>query len=108
MTEGMHFAFEEKVMRKILPFALLALALPAVAQAQDPDDITVQGRHGYTVKTPMTSQTYKLHGKLADGRYFRLSVKGSRVSGDVDGMPVYFHMPRPGHIMGDPMHASPA
>jgi hypothetical protein len=103
-----HFTSKEKVMRKIIPLALLALALPAVAQAQDPDDITVQGRHGYTTKSQLTPQTYKLQGKLADGRYFRLSVKGRRVSGDVGGMPVYFHMPRPGHIMGHPMHASPA
>jgi hypothetical protein len=93
-------------MRKIIPLALLALAVPAVAQAQEEVGITVQG-HRY-VKTRMTPQTYKLQGQLADGRYYRLSVKGSRVSGDVDGMPVYFHMPRPGHIMGHPMYASPA
>ena len=95
-------------MRKIIPFALMALAIPAVAQAQNSDDITVQGRHGYTSRVQLTPNTYKLQGKLADGRYFRLSVKGRRVSGDVDGIPVYFHMPRPGHIMGDPMMASPA
>jgi hypothetical protein len=95
-------------MRMIIPLAMLALALPAAVQAQEPGDITVQGQHYRYHRSQVSPRTYKLEGRLTDGRYFRLSVKGRRVSGDMGGMPVSFFMPRPGHVMGHPMYASPA
>ena len=95
-------------MRKIIPLTILALALPVAAQAQPESDITVQGQRFFYEKTQLSPETYKLEGRMRDGRWFRLSVKGRRVSGDFDGKPVYFVMPRPGRIMGHPMYASPA
>ena len=95
-------------MRILIPLAMMALAMPVVAHAQEPGDITVQGQRYRYHMTPMSPQSYKLEGRTIDGRWFRLSVKGHRVSGDFDGMPVYFHMPRPGRVMSHPMFSSPA
>jgi len=95
-------------MRTIIPLAMIALALPVAAQAQLESDITVQGQRFLYQRTQLSPQTYKLEGRMLDGRWFRLSVKGRRVSGDFNGKPVYFVMPRPGRIMGSPMYASPA
>lgn len=95
-------------MPKFIPLALFAMALPVVAQAQEDTGFTVEGQRFFYNKTQLSPQTYKVEGRLTDGRWFRLSVKGRRVSGDFDGKPVYFVMPRPGHTMGHPMLASPA
>ena len=95
-------------MRKFIPLALFAMALPVAVQAQEDTGFTVQGQRFFYNKTQLSPQTYKLEGRMLDGRRFRLSVKGRRVSGDFADKPVYFVMPRPGRVMGHPMHASPA
>ena len=95
-------------MRMIIPLAMLALALPVAAQAQPEGDITVQGQRYHYNKTQLSPRTYRIVGRTLDGRWFRLSVKGRRVSGDFGGKPVYFVMPRPGRTLAHPMYASPA
>jgi hypothetical protein len=77
-------------MRKTIAMAVLAVALPAAAQAQEPSPITVQGQTFSYQKTELSPRTYKLEGQMTDGRHFRLSVKGRRVSGNFDGTPVDF------------------
>ena len=93
-------------MSKIISLALLAAVLPATAQAQEPSAITVQGHNFSYQKTDLSPSTFKLVGQTTDGRYFRLSVKGRRVSGDFGDQPVYFVMPEPGSVAAATVLAS--
>jgi hypothetical protein len=77
-------------MRKTIAMAVLAVALPAAAQAQEPSPITVQGQTFSYEKISLSARTYKLEGQTTDGRHFRLAVKGRHVSGDFGGSPVDF------------------
>ena len=93
-------------MRKTLSLALLALAVPVAATAQEPSAITVQGPTFFYKKTVLTPKTYKLVGRTTDGRNFRLAVTGRRVSGQFDGTPVEFVMPIRDRVAADTVLAS--
>lgn len=105
MRKGPQVAFKELFMSKMFPLALLAFALPVAAQAQEPAAITVQAQDFSYQKTMLSSKTYKLVGKMTDGRRFRLSVMGRRVSGEFAGWPVYFVM-KPGSAAATTVLAS--
>jgi hypothetical protein len=93
-------------MRKIISLALLAVTLPAAAEAQESATITVKGQNFVYQKTDLSPRTYKLEGQTTDGRYFRLAVKGRHVSGEFGGTPLDFTMSATDHAAATTVLAS--